>query len=60
MLDVSLNLAAVVAMLLGIVVPGLHIEVDSLNGPTVKPFPDGSVPDVITLHVFQEQHWTDS
>jgi hypothetical protein len=47
MLDVSLNLAAIVAMLLGIVIPGHHIEVDGLNSPTVKPFPDGSVPNVI-------------
>jgi hypothetical protein len=41
MLDVSLNLVAVVAMLFGIVVPGLHIEVDGLNSPTVKPIPGG-------------------
>ena len=41
MLDVSLNLVAVVAMLFGIVVPGLHIEVDALNSPTAKPIPGG-------------------
>ena len=41
MLDVSLNLVAVVAMLFGIVVPGLHIEVDGLNSPTAKPIPNG-------------------
>ncbi|MFG1192847.1 hypothetical protein [Xanthobacter flavus] len=41
MLDVSLNLVAVVAMLFGIVMPGLHIEVDGLNSPTAKPIPDG-------------------
>ncbi len=41
MLDVSLNLVAVAAMLFGIVVPGLHIEVDGLNSPTAKLFPDG-------------------
>jgi hypothetical protein len=41
MLDVSLNLVAVVAMLFGIVVPGLHIEVDGLNSPTAKPIPGG-------------------
>lgn len=39
MLDVSLNLAAVAAMLVGIVVPGLRIEVDSLNSPTARPIP---------------------
>lgn len=41
MLDVSLNLVAVAAMLFGIVVPGLHIEVDGLNSPTAKPIPGG-------------------
>ena len=41
MLDVSLNLVAVMAMLFGIVVPGLHIEVDGLNSPTAKPIPVG-------------------
>lgn len=41
MLDVSLNLVAVAAMLFGIVVPGLQIEVDGLNSPTAKPIPDG-------------------
>jgi len=41
MLDVSLNLVAVVAMLFGIVMPGLHIEVDGLNSPTAKPIPGG-------------------
>lgn len=41
MLDVSLNLAAVTAMLFGIVGPGLHIEVDGLNSPTAKPIPSG-------------------
>lgn len=41
MLDVSLNLVAVVAMLFGIVVPGLHIEVDGLNSPTAKPILGG-------------------
>lgn len=41
MLDVSLNLVAVAAMLFGIVVPSLHIEVDGLNSPTAKPIPDG-------------------
>ncbi len=39
MLDVSLNLAAVMAMLFGIVVPGVSIKVDSLNSPTAKPIP---------------------
>jgi hypothetical protein len=41
MLDVSLNLVAVAAMLFGIVVPGLHIEVDGLNSPTAEPIPSG-------------------
>jgi hypothetical protein len=41
MLDVSLNLVAIAAMLFGIVVPGLHIEVDSLNSPTAMPIPSG-------------------
>lgn len=41
MLDVSLNLVAVAAMLFGIVVPGLHIEVDGLNSPTTRPIPGG-------------------
>ena len=43
MLDVSLNLVAVVAMLFGIVVPGLHIEVDGLNSPTAKLIPGGGL-----------------
>lgn len=41
MLDVSLNLAAVLAMLFGIVVPGVSIKVDSLNSPTAKPILGG-------------------
>ncbi len=41
MLKVSLNLAAAAAMLFGIVVPGLSIEVDSLNSPTAKLIPGG-------------------
>lgn len=41
MLDVSFNLAAVIVMLVGIVWPGHHIEVDSLNSPTARPIPDG-------------------
>ncbi len=41
MLNVSLNLVAVAAMLFGIVVPGLHIEVDGLNSPTAGPIPGG-------------------
>jgi hypothetical protein len=36
MLDVSLSLTSVVAMLLSIVLPGRHFEVDGLNGPTTK------------------------
>jgi hypothetical protein len=42
MLNVSFNLAAVAAMLLGIVEPGHRIEVDSLNSPTTRPIPGGS------------------
>ena len=41
MLDVSFNLAAVTAMLFGIMWPGHHIEVDSLNSPTARPIPGG-------------------
>ncbi len=41
MLDVSFNLAAVAAMLFGIMWPGHHIEVDGLNSPTARPTPDG-------------------
>jgi hypothetical protein len=41
MLDVSLNLVAVAAVLFSIVVPGLHIEVDGLNSPTTRPIPGG-------------------
>jgi len=41
MLDVSFNLAAVMAMLFNIGWPGHSIEVDSLNSPTVRPIPDG-------------------
>lgn len=37
MLNISLNLVAVVAMLFGIVMTGLQIEVDSLNSPTAEP-----------------------
>jgi hypothetical protein len=39
MLDVSFNLAAVAAMLVGIGRPGRHFEVDSLNSPTARPIP---------------------
>jgi len=38
-LSVSLNLMAVVAMLIVIVDPGQLIEVDSLNSPTAGPIP---------------------
>lgn len=41
MLDISFDLAAVAAMLFGIVWPGHRFEVDSLNSPTVRPIPDG-------------------
>jgi len=41
MLDVSLDLVAVAAMLFGIVVPGLNIEIDGLNYPTARPIPGG-------------------
>jgi hypothetical protein len=41
MLKVSFNLAAVAAMIFGIVGLGHLIEVDSLNSPTIKPIPDG-------------------
>ena len=41
MLVVSLNLTAVVAMLVGIVAPGQLIELDGLNSPTAKPIPGG-------------------
>ncbi len=40
-LDISLNLVAVAAMLFGIVVPGLLMEVDGLNSQTARPIPDG-------------------
>ncbi len=42
MLEVVLKLAAVAAMLLGVVWPGHHVEVDSLNGSTARPIPSGS------------------
>lgn len=41
MLDVSLNLVAVAAMLLGIVGPDIQIKIDGLNSPTAKPIPSG-------------------
>ena len=41
MLEMSLNLGAVVAMLFGITVSSLQCEVDGLNSPTVGPIPDG-------------------
>ncbi|MDA5193698.1 hypothetical protein [Govanella unica] len=41
MLDVSLNWVAVTAVLFGIVVPDLRIEVDSLNSLTARPIPGG-------------------
>jgi len=41
MLDVSINLAMVTAMLFGIVWPVHPIKVDSLNSPTAKPIPGG-------------------
>jgi hypothetical protein len=39
MLSVSLSLAMVAPMLIDIVLPGHHKEVDSLNGPTPGPIP---------------------
>jgi hypothetical protein len=41
MLDVSFNLATVAAMLICIVWPGSHIDVDGLNSPTAGPIPGG-------------------
>jgi hypothetical protein len=48
MLSVSFNVAQVVAMLVGIVLPGNHKEVDSLNSPTTRPIPGGNHDVVIT------------
>jgi hypothetical protein len=42
MLSVSLNLARLVQMLFDIGLPGNHLEVDSLNGPTFGLIPGGS------------------
>ena len=39
MLDVSFNLTAVVAMLIGIMANGNLTEVDSLNGFAIGPIP---------------------
>ena len=39
MLNVSISLGLVAAMLFGIVLPGNHKEVDKFNGPTPGPFP---------------------
>jgi|GEM_PF-6362802 len=39
MLDVSLNLALVAAMLIRIVLPGRPKEVDTFNGQTPEPIP---------------------
>jgi len=41
MLDVLPNMAMVAAMLFGIVVPGLNIELDGLNSSTTKPILGG-------------------
>ena len=41
MLSVSLNVAAVAAMLIGIFGPANLEEVDSLNSPTARPIPHG-------------------
>ena len=41
MLNVSLNLVAVAAMLLSVVVPGVQFEIDSLNSPTAGPILGG-------------------
>ena len=40
-LDVSAVLAAVAATLIGVVVPGVPVAVDSLNDPTTQPIPGG-------------------
>lgn len=40
MLNVSLDLGVVAAMLLSIVLPDAHFVIDSLNSPTVKPILD--------------------
>ena len=50
MLDVSLDLVAVAAMLLGIVLPGANKEIDSLNSPTVGPNPSG-LQDLSLIHI---------
>lgn len=47
MLNVSLDLVAVAAMLFGIIDPGHFIKVDSLNSQTARPIP-GGVPHVGT------------
>lgn len=41
MLRVTLNLSAVAAMLIAIVVPSLHVELDGSNRTTAKPIPGG-------------------
>lgn len=41
-LDITLNLAAAVAVLLSIVAPGIQIEVDGSNRPTARPIPGGA------------------
>lgn len=53
MLSVSLCLATVAAMLIGIVLPGHPEEVDSLNGPTPGPIPGRGHEMVMRRHKFK-------
>lgn len=47
MLNLSLDLALLAAMLFGIVLPANHKEVDSLNSTTAQPILDGNIYVVI-------------
>lgn len=53
MLSVSLILELVAAMLFGIVLPGHHKEVDSLNSPTLGLIPERTRQMGITSRVFK-------
>lgn len=53
MLSVSFSLALVAAMLLGIVLPGHHKEVDKFNGQTREPIFAGNINLVSEFLVFK-------
>jgi hypothetical protein len=53
MLSVAFDLARVAILLISMVAPAILNELDSLNGPTLRPFPKGGKDLVIIERAFK-------